>query len=1077
MTERVCQRRRDCAPWGILSAHAGLVFRAAFLATLFCSHLAAQVPDNPESIFSSGESSLFPGMASAARDGSEKDSKSSNPASPIRTAEAKESEASPRPGTIRQQSFTSRDINELLREPIAEVRIEGNRTIPTYRIAKIITHTRVGRPVIAEQIRQDKTALLKTRWFLSVRERVEPTDNGPVVVFEVMESPILRKVEFHGNKKFSDEKLHRETGLVPGHGFDVSANHESVARIREMYREKGYIHAKVELRKGGDPNDREVIIVIDEGPKVVITDIDFEGNRSIRSAILKTKLSTKAQWLMLFGGKYNPELIQNDILVLRNYYEGLGYFDVEIEAKEQVSPDGGRVRVIFQINEGPHGRYTVRNIDTSGNAVLSREVLLQNLKLKPGDKFNSRLLQADAQAMKLKYDELGRPFAVVQPTPRFLMDQPGMLDIVYQIDEDKVWKIGRININIRGDYTHTKTSVFRHRINKYLKPGQLARASDLQAARIALSSDPIVDKEDPPQFDIQRVSGEDYLPPRAVTRGQDLPEPFQVNKTRFFSARVMEAPRSRPTTGSLWLQPGIEGLFPTPPPRQKKPAPLDPRPSRVLPEQPSPNAEEITPADPAMSHVPSPRPLPMLAYRHRRPSESEQQTEEPTEGNPIQKSETAESSTMTIPPDIVFRGQSAGYPGTASYPPVMIAQQPPGYRAQSVDPYGLPRPQNYLQGVSPQGNPYGNGVRGPIDVPNYLDINIDATEGRTGRLMFGAGVNSDAGVVGSLVLQEDNFDILGFPRHWGDIAQGRAFRGNGESFRIELVPGSQVSRYSGSWRHPYFMGTDFSLGIDGFYYNRFFENWTEDRQGGRVSLGYIINRYWSVGTTVRLENVNFRDFLVVPTTPALYTRVAGNNFLSTVQLRIAYDTRDSAFLPSKGHNIEFAYEQAFGEFTYPRFDLSGSQYFTIYERPDGQGKHILQFRGQATWTGNDTPVFERLYAGGFQTFRGFEFRGITPRQSSFRIGGDYMLLGTVEYVFPITAGDGLRGVVFSDMGTVDDDISRNGLDHFRVSAGFGLRITVPAMGPAPIALDWTWPILNESFDDTQVFSFYVGTTF
>jgi outer membrane protein insertion porin family len=226
--------------------------------------------------------------------------------------------------------------------------------------------------------------------------------------------------------------------------------------------------------------------------------------------------------------------------------------------------------------------------------------------------------------------------------------------------------------------------------------------------------------------------------------------------------------------------------------------------------------------------------------------------------------------------------------------------------------------------------------------------------------------------------------------------------------------------------------------------------------------------------SLRLENVDFRDFANIPTTPQLYRDVAGDNFLSTVQFRINHDTRDSAFLPSAGHFVELAYEQAFGEFNYPRVDLTGSQFFRLWERPDGSGKHILMLRGETTWTGDDTPVFERLYAGGFQSFRGFEFRGVTPRQNGFRIGGQFLALATAEYQFPITAGDAIRGVLFTDVGTVDTDVS---FDEFRATAGFGFRLYIPAMGPAPLAFDFAFPILSEALDSEEVFSFYIGTTF
>jgi outer membrane protein insertion porin family len=285
------------------------------------------------------------------------------------------------------------------------------------------------------------------------------------------------------------------------------------------------------------------------------------------------------------------------------------------------------------------------------------------------------------------------------------------------------------------------------------------------------------------------------------------------------------------------------------------------------------------------------------------------------------------------------------------------------------------------------------------------------------------------------------------------------------------MPGSQVSRYLVSFQDPYFLRTDYNLGVSGFYYNRYFQDWTEDRGGGRISLGKLLSRYWSMSAALRLESVAIHDF----NTPAPQSilDVQGSNFLSTGQLTLQHDSRDSAFLPTMGHLFEVSYEQGFGEFVYPRVEGSFSQVFTVWERPDGMGKHLLSFRTQLGWTGDDTPVFENFYAGGYSSFRGFAFRGVSPRDTGFRVGGQWMSLGTIEYMAPITADDNIRAVAFTDMGTVDTDVS---MRDFRLSVGFGARLIIPAMGPAPIALDFAFPLLKEREDNERIFSFYVGFT-
>ena len=68
----------------------------------------------------------------------------------------------------------------------------------------------------------------------------------------------------------------------------------------------------------------------------------------------------------------------------------------------------------------------------------------------------------------------------------------------------------------------------------------------------------------------------------------------------------------------------------------------------------------------------------------------------------------------------------------------------------------------------------------------------------------------------------------------------------------------------------------------------------------------------------------------------------------------------------------------------------------------------------------------------------------------------------------------LTGVLFLDTGTVEKNIS---FGSWRSSVGFGVRFTVPFFGPVPFALDFGIPISKQSGDETEIFSFSIGTSF
>ena len=337
--------------------------------------------------------------------------------------------------------------------------------------------------------------------------------------------------------------------------------------------------------------------------------------------------------------------------------------------------------------------------------------------------------------------------------------------------------------------------------------------------------------------------------------------------------------------------------------------------------------------------------------------------------------------------------------------------------------------------------------------------------------MFGVGVNSDAGVVGSIVLDEQNFDIMRWPTGWEDIRTATALRGAGQQFRIEAVPGTEVQRYVINFREPYLFNSRVSFGVSGFFFDRRYRDWDEQRFGGRVSLGYQFTPSLSGSVSLRGEKVKVDD-PQEPTPPELL-EVLGDNDVYSVKVQLNHDTRDSSFLPTEGHSIELAFEQAFGTYDFPVVTAEARQYFLVHERPDRSGRHVFSLGGRVGFAGTDTPIFEHFFAGGFSTLRGFDFRGASPQKSGIRIGGEFMFLGSAEYTFPLTGDDVLRAVVFCDFGTVEER-PRLDADTFRVAPGVGLRISVAALGPAPIALDLAVPVMHADGDDIENFSFFVG---
>jgi len=401
----------------------------------------------------------------------------------------------------------------------------------------------------------------------------------------------------------------------------------------------------------------------------------------------------------------------------------------------------------------------------------------------------------------------------------------------------------------------------------------------------------------------------------------------------------------------------------------------------------------------------------------------------------------------------------AGAQFTNSVPP------PPSAIGNGVG--GLPPPPDVLlaQATNQPGSMLG--------VPSRLtDVIVNVQETQTGRLMVGAGINSDAGVTGQIVVDERNFDWRRYPQSFDDIVNGTAWRGAGQGFRIEALPGRIVQRYMVQFTEPYLLDTRISFNVSGYLFDRRYFDWDEQRLGGRLGFGYRLTPDLSVNTSVRAEEIKITN-IRAPGDAAQLDAVAGDNELYSGNVALIHDTRDIPFAPTQGHYFKLGYEQVFGTFDYSRGSIDARRYFLITERPDGSGRHTLGLSNRVGISGKQTPVFENYFAGGYSTLRGFDFRDASPLSGTIRVGGRLQLLGSVEYLFPITADDMLKGVVFCDYGTIEENIKIE-TDDYRVALGAGLRITVPAMGPAPIALDFAVPVAEETGDEERLFSFYIG---
>ena len=362
------------------------------------------------------------------------------------------------------------------------------------------------------------------------------------------------------------------------------------------------------------------------------------------------------------------------------------------------------------------------------------------------------------------------------------------------------------------------------------------------------------------------------------------------------------------------------------------------------------------------------------------------------------------------------------------------------------------------------------------------DVLIEVKEKDTGSISFGAGISSDAGIIGAIDLKQRNFDVADVPESFGEFLTGKAFRGAGQSFGISLQPGDETSNYSVNFAEPYLFDTQYSFDTSLFFFNRERDDYDESRQGGTFGFGQRFGDIWGGRLGFRAETVDISD--VDSNAPADITAVQGSSMITSVGGSLTRSTVDSRLFPTKGSRASVGLWQVGaigGDYEFTKLTFEFNKFWTVDEDFMGR-KTTLAFNTKMGYIlqDNEAPIFERFFAGGHRSFRGFRYRGVGPyglktngRETDESVGGDWMFLMGLEYSIPVYR-ESVRWVFFTDTGTVQDEL---GFDEYRVSVGTGLRLQVPFLGQAPFAFDFAIPVLKQDQDDDQIFSFDIALPF
>ena len=357
---------------------------------------------------------------------------------------------------------------------IARVQINGTKRIEPDAIRRIIK-TKPGDFFSSKALSDDLRAIYQMGYFEDIKVESADSTKGKIITYNVVEKPTIRRIILNGNKALDDEKIRENLNISTGSILNVFRINSNIKAIENLYKEKNYQQVKVTYKV--DPlanNQADLIIKIEEGQKIRIKSIRFEGNTAYDSKRLKKIMKTSEKgffsWLTS-SGDLNREDLDQDISKISDFYQNNGYIQAKV-SDPIIEYKDIWIYITIKIEEGP--RFKVGKVDVVGDLIFPKKQLTKELKIKDEAFYNQEVVRNDLLRLTEMYSNEG--YANAQVFPKIDEDSKKLIvNITYSIDKHQQVYFERINIS--GN-TITRDKVIRRQLKS--TEGELFNGKDLK---------------------------------------------------------------------------------------------------------------------------------------------------------------------------------------------------------------------------------------------------------------------------------------------------------------------------------------------------------------------------------------------------------------------------------------------------------------------------------------------------------------------------------------------------------------------------------------------------------------------
>lgn len=367
---------------------------------------------------------------------------------------------------LSRQVAQEMSLKILGKERVVRIGVKGNRRIERDAILGVM-QTREGETLSPARLREDLKAIYKMGYFTDVKLDLSDTPEGRVLTVLVKEKPAIKAILTKGNHGIKKDKIIEVMNLKPFSVASEGAIKEDVNKVQALYREKGYYEARVDYQLV-PISDTEVDLVlnIDEGGKLSIKTIDFEGNKNFKAKELRDVMETKERgWFapvawITGAGRLSKDNLERDLEKIAAFYYNHGYIKAKV-GEPKVEVKGKWINVTIPIQEGPE--YHVGKVDMQGDLLEDKAKLLEKMEIVKSKVYSREVLQNDLTVLSDFYADKGYANADIAP---LIKENDEKLTVDVTLDIHQGQKVYFERIDIAGNIK-TRDKVIRRELRVY----------------------------------------------------------------------------------------------------------------------------------------------------------------------------------------------------------------------------------------------------------------------------------------------------------------------------------------------------------------------------------------------------------------------------------------------------------------------------------------------------------------------------------------------------------------------------------------------------------------------------------